>query len=579
VGLLALGCSADSRPALVLPRSVITDADDALRAQIAHRERRVRDLHAERAPASEVASAVGELGRIYHGLQLLQPEALALLENARLCYGEAHRLDPSDWRWPYLEAAALQAGGELEAAARRYRAVPATSSNTLVLPLPRPDVARQLGRTDEAAELWQRALALDPSQAAAHYGIGLLALDRGQPAAALGPLERALRLDPDAGRVQHALAIARRDLGDLEEARAHLSLANETPPAIDDPLVQEMALLPVGSRADLQRGLLAVRHGAVEDAVRLLSSARDAEPGNRAILRNLAIALSEAGDQERAIAILRELARMDPRDAWAEQQLGRRLVQRGGLRNALPHLERAVELAPRDKQARLELGVALAAASRPSDALRQFEAALDVDPFFADVLPHRATALAAAGQPGEAERLLLERLGSAPGDGAAARTLSRILRQQGRLAEAREGLENALAERPGGAREEGALRQELGRLLALADQPARALVELNRARRLAPDLFEAAFLAGLVQARLGRFEGAEEAHRAALATRPDFHPARLGLAEVLAAQGQCARAREVLKEASRRNPADRSLGSALASLGRSCVEGRAVPPG
>ncbi|MDE2978550.1 MAG: tetratricopeptide repeat protein [Acidobacteriota bacterium] len=571
----ALGCAGEDRSAPQLPIADLSSADEALRVQIARHEERIRALHAERAAAAEVAASVGELGRLYHGLQLLQPEALYLLENALACYREAQRIDPGDWRWPYLEAFALDARGDLEPAARRYRTVLASTPNRVTVLLRLAEVERRLGRSSAAEALWREALGLDPDQPAAHYGLGRIALDGGDAAAAAKALERALELAPAAGRVHHALALARRDLGDREHAGFHLERANETPAPVDDPLVQGLALLPSGSRATLQRGLLAVQAGALDDAVLLLQRATEEDPSNPAAHRNLALALIDAGRPDEAIAALQTLAGLDPADAWTQLELGRLLGVRGRFDLSLAHLERAVELAPRHKQARVELGLALTRAGRPREALRQFETALDIDPFFTEVHNHAAVVLAAMGRPDEGARLLRERLAAAPGDGAAARALSRILRQQQRFDEARRVLAGTLAAAPAEPQQEGALRLELGRLLALGNQPARALSELNRARRLAPELFEAAFLAGLVYGELGRMEDAASAHVAALEARPDFGPARLALAEAQARRGECTEAVETIEAGRRLTPSDRDLDRALADLRRSCVEGGA----
>ena len=568
----ALGCAGDDRSAPQLPVSDLSSADKALRVQVAGHEEAIRALHAKRASAPELAASVGELGRLYHGLQLLQPEALYLLENALACYGEAQRIDPGDWRWHYLEAFALDARGDLEPAAQRYRTALESTPNRLTVLLRLADVEHRLGRSPAAEALWREALALDPDQPAAHYGLGRMALDAGDAAAAAGALERALELAPTAGRVHHALALARRDLGDRDRAGFHLERANETPAPIDDPLVQGLALLPSGSRATLQRGLLAVQAGALDDAVLLLQRATEEDPSNPAAHRNLALALIDAGRPDQAIAALQALARLDPADAWTQLELGRLFGARSRFDLSLAHLERAVELAPRHKQARVELGLALARGGRPREALRQFETALEIDPFFTEVHNHQAVVLAAMGRPDEGARLLRQRLAEAPGDGAAARALSRILRQQQGFDEARRVLEAALATAPAEPREEGALRLELGRLLALGNQPARALTELNRARRLAPELFEAAFLAGLVYAELGRLDDAGTAHAAALEARPEFGPARLALAEVLARRGRCDEAVETVEAGRRLTPSDRNLDRALADLRASCVQ-------
>ncbi len=514
---------------------------------------------------------MGELGRLYHGLQLLEPEALPMLENALACYREARRIDDLDWRWPYLEAFALETQGELAEAAARYREALDRGSGMTVALLRLAEVERRLGRFGAAESLWNQALEREPEQASALLGLGRIALDRGDFASASAFLEQVVELAPEAGQAHHALGLALRNLGSVEAAERHLGLASEAGIPLDDRLVQEMTALPVGSRALMRRGLLAVQAGALEAAAGLLRSATEQDPANLLARRNLALAQMQAGRSAEAAVTLAGLAELDASDAWARLELGRLLVEEGRVDLAVPHLQQAVDLAPDYLEGRLQLGLALMQTGEAAAALPHFEAAIELDPYSAEARYQYAAALAAAGRPDVGVRVLRERLDQAPADTGAARFLSRILRQQQRLAEAQAVLERSLENHRGASAEEGALRLELGRILALRGDPARAFSELAQARRQAPDLFEAGFLAGLVAAQLGNLEYASNAYGEVLGVRPDFVPAQLGLAEVLERRGRCADAVELLEEGRRRRPGDRSLGDPLARLRAACA--------
>jgi tetratricopeptide (TPR) repeat protein len=568
---LPAGCGWDAGPSVDLPAFRDTITDGPLRTQIGSFEERVRRLEAEGAPAPELAAAVGELGRLYHGLQLLEPEALQMLENALACYRAARRIDDLDWRWPYLEAFALATQGELAEAADGYREALDRSSGMTVGLLRLAEVERRLGRFEAAESLWNQALETEPDQASALLGLGRIALDRGDFASASAFLEQVVELVPEAGQAHHALGLAYRNLGSVEAAERHLGLASEAGVPLEDRLVQEMTALPVGSRALLRRGLLAVQAGALEAAVGLLRSATEQDPANLLAHRNLALAQMQAGMAREAAATLAGLAELDASDAWARVELGRLLSEEGRLDLALPHLQQAVDLAPDYLAGRLQLGLALVQRGEAATALTHFEAAIELDPYSAEARVQYAAALAAAGRPDIGIRVLRERLAQAPADAGAARFLSRILRQQQRLGEAQTVLERSLEGRRGAPGEEGALRLELGRILALRGDPARAFSQLAQARRLAPDLFEAGFLAGLVAAQLGNLDYASDAYTEVLGARPDFVPARLGLAEVLERLGRCADAVELLEEGQRLRPGERTLDGPLARLRAACA--------
>lgn len=78
-------------------------------------------------------------------------------------------------------------------------------------------------RGDRSAEergiaLLQETLAVDPDLAEAHYGLGSLALRRGELRQALASLRRAVELDPSSRRAHYALARCWRRLGRGDEA-------------------------------------------------------------------------------------------------------------------------------------------------------------------------------------------------------------------------------------------------------------------------------------------------------------------------------------------------------------------------
>ena len=288
----------------------------------------------------------------------------------------------------------------------------------------------------------------------------------------------------------------------------------------------------------------------------------------------LALALSDAGRPDEAAEAYRQLLALDPSDSSAHSALGDLVAVQGQLEEAVGHLQRAVELTPDFKQARYELASAFERLRRWPDALAQYEALMELDPEFADVRVKRGEALVATGQREEGARSLQSRVDVAPEDASAALSLSAVLRNSNRLEEAQRVLAEALESGRLEPFEEGQLRLELGRILALRDLASEALGELEAAQRLAPNLIETGLLSGLVQARLGRFGEAEQTFRALLAIRPTFVPARLGLAEALQLQGRCTDAIAVLEEGLRLSPSDRGLTQVQRKIRSACSQSR-----
>lgn len=101
--------------------------------------------------------------------------------------------------------------------------------------------------------------------------------------------------------------------------------------------------------------------------------------------RTLERAMQDArsGRLDDAIASVRTLLRVQPRNADALQVLGLFLTQDGRQEQAVTQLERAVAIAPRVAGYRNNLGNALMAVARNREAAEQFRAAIDLDPAYA----------------------------------------------------------------------------------------------------------------------------------------------------------------------------------------------------
>ncbi len=544
--------------------------DPAVRSQIASLERRVRTLEAEAATDAELAAAVGELGRLYHGVQLLDTHAFNALEAAEHCYGEAQRLDPSDHRWPYLSAFAAQSQGNLDAAAAAYRSVLAIEPDLIpaLHHLAETEAAR--GRPDEAAAQWNRALELEPGFAPALYGLGALALDRGDAQTAAHHLEGALAAQPGTGRGHYSLGLAYRRLGDEEKATAHLAQASHTDFTLDDPLVRELAYLPGGSTALVQQGLIAVQAGEFAAAATLFGRAVEADPTNVEARRQLALAQADAGKPDLAQTAYEELLALDPTQASARLELAR-LLASGRPAEAIRHLLRATDLAPDYKQAHYQLALLLDRTGRPSEALARYDRVLALDPDFGEAATRRAATLAALGRPAEAIRILEARIAAAPTDGAALQALSVVLRQENRLVEARTTLESALASGGLSRAGEARVRTELGGIFAIQGRLRDAARELQTAQRLNPTEAQTSFMLGMIQADLGRTEEATRALAAALAVRPGLTPARLRLASLLVQENRCPEGLQLLQDGRRLTPNDPALIQTLGQLQTICA--------
>jgi tetratricopeptide (TPR) repeat protein len=107
------------------------------------------------------------------------------------------------------------------------------------------------GALDEAERYWRLALDWDPDRSGTWWRIGKLELQRGRPAEALGPLRRAVSIQPNAVGTLYSLGLAYRLLGRADESRHYLGLAERLrkSPAGASSANQDGTLLDSGSAA------------------------------------------------------------------------------------------------------------------------------------------------------------------------------------------------------------------------------------------------------------------------------------------------------------------------------------------
>lgn len=139
-------------------------------------------------------------------------------DRARVAWQRAVSLDPTHaeaWRnWGLLEAEAEQWEQAARALARAVELEPdAVASYRLGVALAR------LGRLDEAAVAYRRALALDASLAEAWNNLGHVTAQQGRPEEALAPLTEALKRRPDYLEARYNLGVTLQSLGRIAEAR------------------------------------------------------------------------------------------------------------------------------------------------------------------------------------------------------------------------------------------------------------------------------------------------------------------------------------------------------------------------
>ncbi len=385
----------------------IPDPDTAeMEPQVREKIARQRGLVAEDSGSAE---AWGALGRTFqaHGLEPESDEA----------YLRAEELDPADFRWPYLRAAALRnirPEDALTAAGRAAELNPRYAPVHLLA----AELLESAGNVEPAMDRYRQALETAPDAAPAELGIGRLLLRRGELEAARERLERAAALAPRAGPVHAALARLYARRGDTVAARGAAEAARDLPDLVpvDDPVLTEVWDEAVSARGYQQRALRAEAAGDFDAAEALYDHLLGLQPGDPDILYNFGNLYVRTRRFEEAAERYEEALAARPEHVAARVNLGSALLMLGRRDAAMEHLLRALEADPADPDANRTLGGLFAYRGDNEAAVRHYRAVLAGDPQDGPVHRDLAIVLAAEGEFAAAweHAEAAERLGSPP---------------------------------------------------------------------------------------------------------------------------------------------------------------------
>ena len=221
----------------------------------------------------------------------------------------------------------------------------------------------QAGRFAEAVAACQRALALQPNDAATLQTLGnaLMAMQRVD--AAIEAFRQGLFAQPNSAGLHLNLASALRTAGRLEEATVSYRSA--------------ILLRPERAQSHSDLGHVLCLLGRHEEAVQSYRQALAFDPDDANSLIGRASALLALKENEAACECFQRALRISPDDTTALYGLGCALLARFRHEEAVPYLERAAALRPGHSDTRAALGNALLGANRNAEALLNYRAAAE----------------------------------------------------------------------------------------------------------------------------------------------------------------------------------------------------------
>ena len=356
-----------------LPDPDVASLEPAVAEQLSEmREFVVREMTETEQRPDQLASSIGELGRLYLAYELYGP--------ADRCLEIAQGLTARNFSWPYHRAYLAQQEGRLDEAAALYEL------SLSILPTVNPALIRlgqvygELNRPVAAEWVLRQALANDPTDSAAGATLGeqLVTAKRFDEAAQL--LAAALEQNPGADRLYYPLALALRGLGREQEARQAMAKRGSVGLRPADPLIDGLEQKTLGERVMLLRGRGAYQAGRFEEAAAEFRRALEANPESVPALINLGTTLGRLEDVEGAMEQFRRAIELAPANTTAQLNLGSMLAANGRLEEAITHLEQAALYAQEDPGIRWELAEAQRRAGKLEDALLHYQAAYRLAP-------------------------------------------------------------------------------------------------------------------------------------------------------------------------------------------------------
>ncbi len=320
------------------------------------------------APAEARAAAYGDMGKLFI--------ATEFYDAAERCFLNARLLAPADMRWPYYLGHVARFTNDQAKAARFFEEALTRRPDHVPTLVWLAEMHLAQSAPDRARPLLLKAQALDPREAAVLYGLGRIALEAHDYAAAVRDLDGALALMPSATRVHYPLAIAYRGLGNLKQAEAHLQLRGEAalPPA--DALMGEVASLLTNAAAFETRGVQAMQGRDWPAAVAALRKAIELAPDSALTRLNLGTSLYLSGDADGALEQYRTAVRLSPSLARAHFGIGTVLETRHQDPEAIDAFSSAVRIDPDYVEAHFSLANALRRAGRVGESLAHYDAVL-----------------------------------------------------------------------------------------------------------------------------------------------------------------------------------------------------------
>ena len=296
-------------------------------------------------------------------------------------------------------------------------------------------IAAQTQRTQEAVELFGRAVSANPNNAIAHSNHGNALRELKRLDEALTRYEQAVKLAPDFADAYNNRGTALQELKRLDEALASYE--------------QAIKLRPDYAEAYSNRGHALQELKRLDEALASFDEVIKRKPDSAEAYNNRGTALGELKRLDEALASYDAAIKRKPDYAEAYYNRGRALQELKRLDEALESYAQAIKLRPDYLEAHNNSGNALQELKRLEEALASYELAITLEPGFAEAYCNRGLALQELKRLDEALDSCEQAIKLRPDFAEAYRNRGNALQELKRLDEALDSYDKALSIEPG----------------------------------------------------------------------------------------------------------------------------------
>ena len=433
-------------------------------------------------------------------------------------------------------------------------------------------VQHQSGNLQLTEQLYRAILQLDPNHPDANHNLGILEVQKNQPAIALSYLLTALDAEPTkapywisyidalilSGQTEDAkqiLTLARQQGLEGEKVDALMQRLDANPKEIestDATIDQSVATPEVSQKTKLktkpdtnkkkQPGSKEVNalselfaKGRYSEAAHLAQQMTERFPYSSMGWKALGATYKKMGRNADAMIAMQKAVELVPDDIESLSNLANTLRESGFPEEAVHFFQRVIQINPDDANAYCNLGVTLRQMRRMDEAETNYRRALQIKPLFAEAHNNLGNTLKDMGRLHEAEACYQQALKIKPDYAEAHNNLGATLRELGQTEEAVSCYRRAIQLNPAYAE----AHSNLGFALRDLDQFDEALTSCRRALELKPDYADAYANQGGILKELGRIDDAIASCRKAIEINLYLTEAHNNLGNALQANGDC----------------------------------------